>query len=176
MAPWHELDGVEYSKDNVLSDPEPVYRSKYNGCYYGHYDSWNDEPWTADDTPADSAKRFTVAVYGTLRYGFGNHGLIKDSDFLGYGWTKNKMRLCVQGLPYMIRGKHKDGTNVEVEVYSVDEQTLANLDALEGHPGFYRRDKIGINLDRSDSTTGVINAYVYMVDSSYDNGVYHSSY
>ncbi len=171
---WHTDNGIEYSKDNVLSDPEPTWRSKYNGHSYGYYDSW-DEPWTADE-PVDNAKRFTVSVYGTLRYGFGNHGLIKDSDFIGYGYTKNKMRLCIDGLPYMIRGKHKDGEHVEVEVYSVDESTLANLDALEGHPTFYRRDKINIDLDRCDGSNGVINSYVYMVDDSYDNGVYHVSY
>ncbi len=177
---WHEDSGVMYSKENVLSEPEPVYRSKYNGCSYGYYDDWNEpETYPSDEMAVDAldaSKRYTVAVYGTLRYGFGNHGLIKDSDFLGYGYTRNKMRLCIQGLPYMIRGKHKQGNNVEVEVYSVDEKTLANLDALEGHPSFYRRDKINIDLDRMDGSNGIVNAYVYMVDDTYDNGLYHVSY
>ena len=86
------------------------------------------------------------------------------------------MRLCVEGLPYVIRGKSKLGKHVEVEVYSVDAKTLQDLDNLEGHPTFYRRDLIDVKLDTVSGTSGKITAAVYMVGNEYDNGVYHSSY
>ena len=170
---WHTDNGIEYSKDNVLK-PETLV-SSYGGYSCGYYDTW-DTP-AEYNTAADTSKRTTLAVYGTLRYGFGNHGLIKDADFIGYAYTANKMRLCINGLPYMIRGKHKDGRNVECELYSVDNETLSRVDQLEGHPTFYRRDLIAFKLDSSiTGHGGNISAACYMVDASYDNGVYHASY
>jgi len=165
---WHSDLGIDYSKDNVLKD------DPYSGYQY----DYDYENWTSNNYATKSGKRHTVGVYGTLKYGRGNHHLIKDSDFLGYGYTRNKMRLCINGLPYMIRGKHRDGVNVELEVYSVTDSVLQQLDMLEGHPNFYRRDKIGVTLERHDNQTGVGNmiASVYMVDSSYDSGVYHRAF
>ncbi len=170
---WHVDNGIEYSKDNVLKSANDY---TYESYQWGESDSWYKSNGCGDTAAADPAKRTTLAVYGTLRYGFGNHGLIKDSDFLGYGYTANKMRLCVQGLPYMIRGKHSGGRNVEVEIYSVDDETLARVDQLEGHPTFYRRDQIAFKLDTAVSGGGNIMAACYMVGNDYDNGVYHSSY
>lgn len=173
---WHKDKGIEYSKGNVLK-PAATY-NRYTG---GTFDSWDysdDYHGYTVGKPAavDSAKRTTIAVYGTLRYGYGNHGLIKDCDFLGYGHTAAKMRLCIEGLPYVIRGKHKGGHNVEVEVYSVSDEVLRNVDNLEGHPTFYRRDSIGIDLDSGNTGGGRITAAVYMVGKEYDNGVYHERY
>ncbi len=66
---------------------------------------------------------------------------------------------------------------MEVEVYSVDAETLARIDNLEGHPQWYRRDSISITLDSAVGTSrGSIKAAVYMVDAGYDNGVYHASF
>ena len=171
---WHTKNGIEYSKDNVLSDPSPVYsyQCKYDGGYGGSYTGWAGETAAA----VDNARRTTIGVYGTLKYGHGNHGLIKDSDFLGYGYTANKMRLCIEGLPFLIRGKHGSGRNVEIECYSVDDKTLAEVDSLEGHPEFYRRDVIGVRLDTKATTDGNINAAVYMVGKDYDSGVYHETF
>lgn len=181
---WHTDNGVNYSKDNVLKD-EAKYAGYYSSRWSSNdyscgsgFDSWgySVEENRTDSKPTDSGKRWTIAVYGTLKYGHGNHGLIKDSDFLGYGHTSAKMRLCIEGLPYVIRGKHKQGKHVEVEVYSVDAETLAAVDGLEGHPTFYRRDLIDVKLDTVSGSSGKIRAAVYMVGNDYDNGVYHASY
>lgn len=169
---WHNHNGVRYSKDNVLK-PKAASYSSYGSGYGGGYD-WH--KYYSDSPALDSSHRTTVCVYGTLKYAHGNHSLIKDSDFLGYGFTASKMRLCIEGLPYVIRGKSKIGKHVEVEVYSVDDDTLARLDALEGHPDFYRRDSIDVKLDTVSGQSGKISAQCYMVGESYDNGVYHNSY
>jgi gamma-glutamylcyclotransferase (GGCT)/AIG2-like uncharacterized protein YtfP len=169
---WHNDAGIEYSKDNVLKD-------EYNSTYRCGYDVWDDcsEYDYHGYAKTDSGKRTTIAVYGTLKYGHGNHGLIKDSDFIGYGNTRNRMRLCVEGLPYVIRGKHKDGKQIDVEVYSVSDEVLAAVDSLEGHPTFYKRETIAIELDsRAGSSDKPIMAAVYMVGNEYDNGVYHRAY
>ena len=82
------------------------------------------------------------------------------------------MRLCVDGLPYLIRGESEDGYNVEVELYSVDSDTFAELDRLEGHPTFYRREQISI-IGQSGQE---YSAWVYMVGDEYDTEDYSRTF
>lgn len=83
-----------------------------------------------------------VAVYGTLRQGCGNHGILyglpkADDRVQGY-----KMH-SLGGFPYVFEtGDPSD--EIIVEVYTVpDETTARRLDALEGYTngyaGFYDR-------------------------------------
>jgi len=115
-----------------------------------------------------------VAVYGTLKKGFGNHRLLKRADFIGEGVTKDLYRLCVSGLPFLIDGISEEGNNIEVEVYMCNPFEMMSLDALEGHPVFYERKMTPIVL--SDGET--YDAWVYFVkdNAHYNNGVYHKSY
>jgi gamma-glutamylaminecyclotransferase len=78
-----------------------------------------------------------VFVYGTLLRGESNHRLLAKARFVGEGRTRPEFRLHhLGGFPALVAG----GVHaVEGEVYEVDEATLAALDALEGHPRFYRR-------------------------------------
>ncbi len=97
-----------------------------------------------------------VAVYGTLKKGFhNNHAYLSNSKFLGKGYTQDKYPLVVSGLPYLIDKKGK-GTNVRVDVFKVDDKTFKDLDLLEGHPRWYRRRQIPINVNNK-----VINAWIY---------------
>lgn len=116
-----------------------------------------------------------VAVYGTLKQGFGNHRLLKNATFIGGGRTKDKYRLCINGLPYMIRGEHEDGNNVVVELYDCNPFEMYNLDLLEGHPRFYRREKVDIVLDGDGES---YSSWVYFVSDNphYNNGEYVESY
>tara|TARA_R110000803_G_scaffold56959_3_gene114662 strand:+ start:7375 stop:8451 length:1077 start_codon:yes stop_codon:yes gene_type:complete len=87
-----------------------------------------------------------VAVYGTLKKGFGNYySYLKSSKFVGSGVTKDRYPLVVQGLPFLVN-KRGIGYNVKVDVFKVSDITLGNLDALEGHPKWYRREKIDIKV------------------------------
>ena len=86
-------------------------------------------------------EKIYVFVYGTLRKGFGNHYLLRDSKFIGYGITKEKYSLYVDGIPYVVKIPN---TQIKGEVYEVDKHTLDELDELEGHPDFYRRELIDV--------------------------------
>lgn len=114
-----------------------------------------------------------IAVYGTLKWGEGNHRLLDGSLYLGDGMTVDKMRLVISGLPFLIENPHDDGHHVDVECYAVDDRTLRAIDGLEGHPHFYCREKIKIDLENE-----IVDAWVYMIpdDGRHDNGEYHEAY
>lgn len=121
------------------------------GVYYSKTDCF---PVTTNKT--------SIAVYGTLKCGHGNHHFLKNAEFVGMGTTRDRYPLHVKGLPYLFERKG-EGHNVEVEVYSVDSATLASVDRLEGHPSFYKRKLVDISM--SDWTTKT--AWVYFVQSEH---------
>lgn len=95
--------------------------------------------------------KHTVFVYGTLKDGFGNNRLLKSAEFIGRACTVLPyVMLDTGGFPVVFQdgGKH----NVSGEVYEVDDQTLAMLDRLEGHPSFYERRQIEVDVE----DTGVL--------------------
>jgi gamma-glutamylcyclotransferase (GGCT)/AIG2-like uncharacterized protein YtfP len=85
-----------------------------------------------------------VFVYGSLMRGFGNHHRLTEADFLGEGKTSPGFTLVNLGA---FPGMHRDrkGGVVTGEVYAVSQAELASLDALEGHPDFYRRQLVTVN-------------------------------
>jgi gamma-glutamylcyclotransferase (GGCT)/AIG2-like uncharacterized protein YtfP len=107
---WTKVDGVWYSKPDVIEDN-------------------------------------IIAVYGTLKKGYGNHNYyLGDAKMVGKGKTKDRYPLVVDGLPYLVDDKGK-GHNVEVEVYKVNDKTLASIDRLEGHPTWYKRKQVHVNVN-----------------------------
>lgn len=52
-----------------------------------------------------------VGVYGTLKKGNGNHDLMQYAcaDFVADAKTLRPMRLCISGLPYLIKVNTKRG-------------------------------------------------------------------
>jgi len=114
-----------------------------------------------------------VAVYGTLKRGYGNHMLLADSVFIGDGYTEDKYPLVVRGsgLPFLVDMKGT-GKRVKVEVYLVDEPTLNRLDMLEGHPEWYKREKKPVlvtGLDREGFSyhNAILEPWVYMAPEDY---------
>jgi gamma-glutamylcyclotransferase (GGCT)/AIG2-like uncharacterized protein YtfP len=86
---------------------------------------------------------YDVAVYGSLREGFGNHRLLKGAERMGLFLTDPEWRMfTLGGFPAIVPAK--DGYPITVEVYTVGESTLADLDRLEGYPGWYKRECIGL--------------------------------
>lgn len=78
-----------------------------------------------------------VFVYGTLMRGERNHCFLEGATFCGTAATEPRHRLLDLGaFPAMVAGGR---ASVAGEIYDVDAGTLAALDRLEGHPGFYRR-------------------------------------
>lgn len=118
-----------------------------------------------------------VGVYGTLKRGHGNHHLINadeskpnqlKSDYLGYGLTKDSLRMTIKGVPYLHSGHNTtDGTRILLELYEVHSpKARVALDQLEGHPHHYRRRMTQVEL--SDGT--FIPVWVYMIDEEPSNG------
>jgi len=83
-----------------------------------------------------------IFTYGTLRRGYGNHPLLGDSKYLGDARTEPKFTMLNMGrFPGLVASGE---TAVVGELYEVDEDVLAELDHLEGHPNFYRRSPITV--------------------------------
>jgi gamma-glutamylcyclotransferase (GGCT)/AIG2-like uncharacterized protein YtfP len=83
-----------------------------------------------------------VFVYGSLKNGLSNHHILDGATYIGQGWTAPNFTMLNLGwFPGVVLG----GTSqIEGELYEVDERTLHRLDRLEGHPDFYRREPITI--------------------------------
>lgn len=105
-----------------------------------------------------------IAVYGTLRKGFGNHRVLGDSKLISSGWTKDKYKLTASGIPFVT--KNEEISKVKVEVYDVSPEQLPVVDSLEGydpnnHDGsWYKRTLIPVTLDNGDE----IQASIYLGD------------
>lgn len=106
-----------------------------------------------------------VAVYGSLRMGFGNHRRLEGATYLGTTTTTEPFSM------YSLGGFPKVNLKVAVcpivvEVYECDADVLRSLDYLEGyrgpnHDNFY---------DRSEVETGLGAALIYHIDSDADIG------
>ncbi len=84
-----------------------------------------------------------VFVYGTLKRGHCNNVLLsqKDAHFLGYDTIREKLALADLGaFPAVV--PDDDHQTIYGETYAIDEETLEDLDWLEGHPAFYTRRKV----------------------------------
>jgi gamma-glutamylcyclotransferase (GGCT)/AIG2-like uncharacterized protein YtfP len=104
-------------------------------------------------------KTVKVAVYGSLRKGLGNSGLLNTSKQIGRFETEPIYTMLDLG---SFPGLIKNGTtSVIVEVYEVSADILRRLDQLEGFRGsnetnnFYNREKI---------ETPYGEAYIYLLN------------
>lgn len=106
-----------------------------------------------------------IAVYGTLRKGFGNHRLIENADYLGTFNTPPIYNMySLGGFP----GLKKNGeTSIIMEVYAVNKEEASNVDSLEGYtegqtPYFYDKEYI-------ETPWGTAGVYIYVRDLLYSN-------
>lgn len=101
-----------------------------------------------------------VAVYGTLKRGYGNHDVLGFSEYICDGVTVNQYDMVSQGVPF-VSPKVGGANNIVVELYCVDKLSMGPVDQLEGHPNWYERKKTPICLD--DGVT-IVNAWLYFLD------------
>ena len=77
-----------------------------------------------------------VAVYGSLKQGYGNHDVLMGVPLLTKGITlPHFTMLSLGGFPGLVFGDK----SILVEIYEVDDNGLEHLDRLEGFPSFYNR-------------------------------------
>ena len=102
-----------------------------------------------------------LAVYGTLKQGYGNNVLLKDCQFLGRG-TITGYRMYQSGIPYVVLDPSNDRYKVHVEVYDCPKHVVTgSVDRLEGHPEWYCRTPCVVTME--DGTE--VPAEVYLVPS-----------
>lgn len=118
-----------------------------------------------------------VFVYGTLKKGGWNHRLLRNSNFIDYAKTVEPFYMVnlngPTGFPFVVSGDLRSDDykgSVLGEVYSVDELTLKKLDALEGYPNLYLREKFDLKLT-TDGTS--VSAFMYFQNASYFR-LYHT--
>lgn len=105
-------------------------------------------------------KNTLIAVYGTLRKGYGNNRYLGDSKLVDSGWTKEKYKLTASGIPFVTTNEQI--SKIRVEVYDVTSEQLPTVDSLEGynpknHEGsWYKRIPIQIELDNKQEITASI--------------------
>jgi gamma-glutamylaminecyclotransferase len=90
--------------------------------------------------------KIRVFVYGTLKKGHGNHVLIESANgvFMGYDAVTGPYKMCdMIGFPGAYHpGDGSMSKTLYGELYAMEPEGLATLDMLEGHPNFYKREKL----------------------------------
>lgn len=82
-----------------------------------------------------------VFVYGTLRAGEANHGLLTGAAFVGRVERQPGLSMVDTGwFPAVYLDP--EGSGIVGEVYEIDGAILRRLDGLEGYPGHYDRQQI----------------------------------
>lgn len=150
---WHEKNGVFYSKNNCFYTKRSAIGYHYGNQYANSAwdDGWDDIDnygiqntlTTTSDWDWQGINR--IAVYGTLKAGNHNHGLVSKGSYIGAGLTINKYAMQDHGVPYVF--KHRSRDQINVEVYEVpDYNQRLQIDSLEGHPDHYQRELIDVEL------------------------------
>ena len=107
-------------------------------------------------------KTMKVFVYGTLKKGGGNNAFLQNSKYLGTGWSHDKYRLFTDGsLPYVDK---VENNYIKGEVYEVDEWTFMCLDNLEGHPHFYKREEVWIEVPVNEDDMKDYLCWMYFIN------------
>jgi gamma-glutamylcyclotransferase (GGCT)/AIG2-like uncharacterized protein YtfP len=115
-----------------------------SGRYLGIIrDAYRRHGWAWGEEKKQQMRTTDVFVYGTLLAGESNHRLLDRAEFVGEAETEVGFTMLDLGsFPGVVRAGEG---RVVGEVYQVDERTLAKLDQLEGHPYFYRRERIRLD-------------------------------
>lgn len=108
-----------------------------------------------------------IFVYGTLKRGLPNHYLFTNQGsnsyaFVGNAVTTDKWPLVI-GTPYNIPFLLDCcgiGNRVTGELYRVNGTVLNFLDELEGHPGYYTRTAISVEVIKTTSDGSKTASYV----------------
>jgi gamma-glutamylaminecyclotransferase len=106
-----------------------------------------------------------VFVYGTLKRPYGNNRLLDTSNFVSAGVTVSPFLMRTTfGYPVVFRGSQAQrypNYPIEGEVYETTDTVLHSLDRLEGHPNWYVRDKVTVDIQNVEA----VESWMYFGDS-----------
>jgi len=106
--------------------------------------------------------KILIAAYGTLRLNYGNSRLVNipgETKWLGTGKTVEKYQMRASGIPYVNKTPN---TQIVVDIWEIDkDRHLPLVDRLEGHPEWYCREEIDIELNGN-----IIKAWLYFMENS----------
>ena len=107
-----------------------------------------------------------------MKVGVDGRELLKD-NMTGIGrFLSNFLKFSLQMKPDWEFVIFMNQHNVEVDVFLVNKQDFIDIDGLEGHPNWYKREIIPIELN--DGNT--VDAWIYFNDTIQDSGEHHHSY
>ena len=88
---------------------------------------------------------FNVFVYGTLKQGEANHGVMTSADgkFITTAKLPGYYMVNTPWYPFAAKSDNDDDY-IEGELYKVPAEKLHILDTLEGYPQLYDRDTVSI--------------------------------
>lgn len=106
-----------------------------------------------------SENKHLMGFYGTLRKGFHNNRLVGNSKYVGQGLTEKKYTMYARGIPYVV--KDIPTSKIILDIYEVNDNTLRNLDSLEGHPRWYCREEAPVNINGE-----IKNVWIYFMPNT----------
>lgn len=96
--------------------------------------AWIDDQWYSK--PSLFKNSIPVFVYGTLKKGHGNHGLLQSAYFVTKAKTERKMVMVQKrwaGYPHVLDIEDELAHQIPGEIYLVSSDDLKRLDNLEGY-------------------------------------------
>ena len=87
----------------------------------------------------------TVFVYGSLKKGLGNHSLMSniEAKFVGFDSISGQFSMVSYGgFPAVCHDTKVECAPVYGQVFEIPPEGLRALDSLEGHPRWYKREKL----------------------------------
>lgn len=93
----------------------------------------------------------TIFCYGTLKKGYWNNILLEKAQFIGNAKTVNHYTMYSNGsFPYVSYIEDEVSYPIHGEVYNVTPEELERVDILEGHPSFYTRKPVLVELESGE--------------------------
>ena len=90
--------------------------------------------------------RILLFVYGTLKRGLSNHRRLEGQSLVGEATTKDAYQLWDLGPFPALTKEGPEPSRINGELYEIDQGCLDSCDLLEGHPNFYKRFKITVEV------------------------------
>lgn len=101
-----------------------------------------------------------VFVYGSLKQGFHNHRLMEGATYVGEAQVAGAKMFSLGSFPAVVHGTGV----VYGEVWEVSGAQAQALDRLEGHPTFYKREELLVEMDDGELHSAWV--YIYQGDTS----------